>query len=94
MACAFSCFSSFCSVIVAIQFFAKVVPWFYENIIGPMILGPKITLRNYGDWACKYNEFVIHQIDLEHQSNGFILAANIKIGIHIFIRFEIKQNQH
>lgn len=53
MACAFGCLGSISAVIVAIQFFAKVVPWFYENIIGPMILGPKFKLRDYGEWACK-----------------------------------------
>lgn len=57
MTCALACLSSISTVIVAIQFFAKVVPWLYENIIGPMILGPKLKLRDYGDWACKYTEF-------------------------------------
>lgn len=70
MSCAFS---SIATIIVAIQFFAKVVPWFYENIIGPMILGPKIKLRDYGDWACKYSYFVIHEIDVEHQSINVII---------------------
>lgn len=51
MACVFGCFSSFSAIIVAIQFFAKVVPWFYENVIGPYILGPKLKLCDYGEWA-------------------------------------------
>lgn len=59
MVCFFSCFSSISAVIVAIQFFAKVVPWIYENIIGPYILGPKIKLRDYGEWACKYRYVVV-----------------------------------
>lgn len=54
MACAFGCLGSISAVIVAIQFFAKVVPWLYETIIGPYLLGPKLKLRDYGEWACKY----------------------------------------
>lgn len=54
MTCPISYLSTISTVIVAIQFFAKVVPWFYENIIGPMILGPKLKLLDYGEWACKY----------------------------------------
>lgn len=50
MSCALG---SIATLIVAIQFFAKVLPWLYENFIGPMILGPKLRLRGYGDWACK-----------------------------------------
>lgn len=53
MACFYGCLSSISVFIVAIHFVAKVLPWFYENIIGPMILGPKIKLRDYGEWACK-----------------------------------------
>jgi len=45
------CFSTISVIIVAIQFFCKVLPWIYQNIIGPMILGPKIKIRNYGEWA-------------------------------------------
>lgn len=40
-------------IIVAIQFFAKVLPWLYQNLIGPYILGPKLKLLDYGEWACK-----------------------------------------
>lgn len=54
MVCAFGCLSSISTIIVAIQFFAKVVPWFYETIIGPYLLGPKLKLRDYGEWARKY----------------------------------------
>lgn len=54
MACPIGCIGTISAVIVAIQFLSKVVPWLYENIIGPSILGPKLKLRNYGDWACKY----------------------------------------
>lgn len=54
MTCPISYLSTISTIIVAIQFFTKVVPWFYENIIGPMILGPKLKLLDYGEWACKY----------------------------------------
>lgn len=46
--------STIATVIVGFQFITKVLPWIYENIIGPMILGPKINFSTYG-WACKWN---------------------------------------
>jgi len=51
MACSFGCLGTISAVIVAIQFFAKVVPWLYETVIGPYLLGPKLKLRDYGEWA-------------------------------------------
>lgn len=62
-------------VIVAIQFIAKVLPWIYENIVGPWCLGPKFKLREYGEWACEYT-YVICEIDLDHQFNDAIKTAN------------------
>ncbi|XP_031625222.1 very-long-chain 3-oxoacyl-CoA reductase-B [Contarinia nasturtii] len=51
MACIFGCLSSIPAVILAIQFIAKALPWLYETVIGPYILGPKLKLRDYGEWA-------------------------------------------
>lgn len=48
------CFSQFAVIIVAIQFFTRTLPWIYQNIVGPMILGPKLKLREYGEWARKF----------------------------------------
>lgn len=67
MACPIGCIGTISAVIVALQFLSKVVPWLYENIIGPSILGPKLKIRNYGDWACKFideiTEFSSEKID-------------------------------
>lgn len=63
MVCPFGCLSSIAAAIVAIQFFAKVVPWLYEVVIGPYFLGPKLKLRDYGEWACKYKTGVEQKID-------------------------------
>lgn len=73
MACAFGCFSSISAVIVAIQFLAKVLPWIYENIIGPSVLGPKIKYLDYGDWAGKFEKpsFSQNQILTNHQAVFF-----------------------
>lgn len=64
MPCMFGCLNSIATIIVAVQFFAKVVPWFYEHLIGPLILGQKIKFREYGEWACKYNSNIL-SIDLK-----------------------------
>lgn len=67
MVCPFGCLSSIAAVIVAFQFLAKVVPWLYEVVIGPYFLGPKLNLRDYGEWACKYKTGVEQKkTDFEH----------------------------
>lgn len=60
MACSYGCLSSIAAVIVTIQFFAKVLPWLYENVIGPIILGQKFKLRNFGEWACKCTNYLVN----------------------------------
>lgn len=63
MGCPYGCIATVSTVIVAIQFIAKFLPWLYQNIIGPMVLAPKVSFRDYGKWACKYN-YDIHAIEL------------------------------
>lgn len=84
MTCALGCLSTISTVIVAIQFFAKVVPWLYENIIGPMILGPKLKLRDYGDWACKFQSIFDSKLKL----------LDFLLEIHISSCYISRKNRH
>lgn len=44
-------FSVFCSAVVVFQIIKKVIPWFYENLIGPKFFGPSVDVKKLGDWA-------------------------------------------
>lgn len=49
----FNMFSLISMLIILIQLIRRVFPWFYENIIGPNIIGSKVKLKEMGEWACK-----------------------------------------
>jgi len=51
MVCLYGWFGVLSVIVVAVQIIRRVIPWFYENLIGPIILGPQINLKNYGEWA-------------------------------------------
>jgi len=51
MVCLFGWFGVLSVIVVAVQIVRRVIPWFYENLVGPFILGPKINLKSYGEWA-------------------------------------------
>lgn len=38
-------------VIVIIQILRSVIPWFYENLIGPAVIGSRIRFKEMGEWA-------------------------------------------
>ena len=37
--------------ILSFQIIRKVLPWIYENIIGPKFFGPKVNIKRLGSWA-------------------------------------------
>lgn len=41
-------------VVVVFQIVFRVIPWFYENFVGPALCGSSIKLRSMGSWACKF----------------------------------------
>lgn len=47
--------SSFAVIVLLVQVCRRVIPWLYENIIGPQVFGSQIKPRNMGEWASKYN---------------------------------------
>lgn len=38
-------------VILVIQILRSVIPWFYENFLGPAIAGNRINFKELGEWA-------------------------------------------
>lgn len=54
MVCLFNIFSGFSVFIVGVQIIRIVIPWIYENFIGPLVIGSKVNLKEMGHWACKY----------------------------------------
>lgn len=54
MGCGFGWISGIAIVLFIIQICRVVIPWLYVNIIGPNLCGPRIKLKEMGEWACKY----------------------------------------
>lgn len=46
-------FSGFAVFVLIVQILRFVVPWLYENIIGPSFFGSPIKFRELGEWASK-----------------------------------------
>lgn len=57
MVCVWSWLGGLSLIIVSIQIYRKVLPWIYQNIVGPLVFGSNINLNKYGDWACKCHSF-------------------------------------
>lgn len=53
MACLFGLFGGLSALVVLVQIIRRVFPWLYENLIGPILLGPKVNLKDYGEWGGK-----------------------------------------
>lgn len=47
--------SGFATVVLLVQVCRRVIPWLYENIIGPKFFGAQVKPRSMGDWASEYN---------------------------------------
>lgn len=54
--------SGFAFLILSFQTYRKVLPWIYENVIGPILLGSKIKLTDYGDWASELKKNTVKSI--------------------------------
>lgn len=46
--------SGFATVVLLVQVCRRVIPWLYENIIGPKFFGAQVKPRNMGEWASEY----------------------------------------
>lgn len=69
MACPYGVLSGISLAIVALQICRKCLPWLYENIIGPLVLGGRVNFPAYGDWACKFTVGpVTHDNELSEES--------------------------
>lgn len=51
MACVFCWFGGLAIGIFIYQLLRVVVPWIYQNFIGPHFLGPAVKLKEMGEWA-------------------------------------------
>lgn len=58
MSCPLGWLSGISLAIVAFQIYRKCLPWLYENIFGPLVIGTKINLVDYGEWACKCDSVI------------------------------------
>lgn len=46
-------------MLVSLFILRKVVPWIYQNLIGPKVFGCRINVKKLGEWACKYGAPVL-----------------------------------
>ena len=53
MACCYGLIGGSAALVVLIQVIRRVMPWIYENFVGPLILGSKVNPASMGKWACK-----------------------------------------
>lgn len=53
MSCLVGWFSGFAVFVLIVQILRFVVPWLYENIIGPTFFGSPIKFRELGEWSGK-----------------------------------------
>uniref|UniRef100_A0A1B0F0C3 Uncharacterized protein n=1 Tax=Phlebotomus papatasi TaxID=29031 RepID=A0A1B0F0C3_PHLPP len=47
----FDYFGGLCIVIVIVQLLRIVLPWIYENFLGPCVFGCRVKLSAMGEWA-------------------------------------------
>jgi hypothetical protein len=51
----FDIFCYFLIAIVAFLIIKSVIPWIYENFLGPAIFGGSIKFKDFGKWARKFS---------------------------------------
>jgi hypothetical protein len=54
MASAYDIFGGICITLVSVQILKSVLPWIYQNFLGPMTFGSPVKLKEMGQWACEY----------------------------------------
>lgn len=52
--------SGFATVVLLVQVCRRVIPWLYENIIGPKFFGAQVKPRTMGEWASEYIIILLH----------------------------------
>jgi hypothetical protein len=55
-------FCNFCVIIVTIQIVRSVIPWTYQNFMGPALFGDSVNFKDFGKWAGKLVVFGISEI--------------------------------
>jgi len=60
MASTLDYFGITCIVIVIIQILRSVLPWIYENFLGPFLIGSSVKLKDMGEWACKFENYFLY----------------------------------